>query len=242
MGEEQRYDWQNKAFRHKQREEWHEAIECYKNAIECREKFEGEVEELFIIDIYENNLHDYKMAEVWSMTLQKPFRAELDVDMLLRRGLWRKAFLQAERDMKENLDSMHHFFVDTYDLYDKHRHDDLEENMTASNWYEAFINCCSISFLNTTNDLMKVFGKALVEIGGIDEVDEYEDELGDIKHTIDDILQKIDVLTMKTKCSNSVCIWPPMPIDYPNDEAHWHKELEEKASLVKQLPIKTNAE
>lgn len=242
MGEEQRYDWQNKAFRHKQREEWHEAIECYKNAIECREKFEGEVEELFIIDIYENNLHDYKMAEVWSMTLQKPFRAELDVDMLLRRGLWRKAFLQAERDMRGLLNTMHYFFVDNYDLYDKHRNNDPEEDLTAADWYDAFNNCCSIDFLNTTNELLKVFGKAISDIGGKDEVDEFEDELGNIMHTVGTILQKIDVLTMKTKCSDSVGIWPPMPKDYPNDATHWHKELEEKASLVKQLPIKTNAE
>ena len=235
MDEEQRYKWQSQAYRHKQNKEWREAIECYKKAIECREFFEGEIEELQIINIYENNLHDYKMAEIWSMTLQKPFKAELDVDMLLRRGLWRKGFLQAERDMRSLLDTMHHFLVDSYDLFDRHRHDDPEENMTAVNWYDAFINCCSIDFLTTTNDLMKVFGKTLVDIGGKDEVDEYEDELCNIRHTIDDMLQKRDAFTMKTGYDNSVEIWPPIPKDYNNDEGCWHMELKERVLLSKQL-------
>lgn len=237
MDKEQRYDWQKKAFRHKQREEWREAIGCYKNAIECREKPGGEVEELFIIDIYENHLHDYKMAEVWSMTLQKPFRAELDADMLLRRGLWRKAFLQVERDMRENLDTMHHFFIDTYKLYDKHRHDDPEVDFTASNWYDAFINCCSIDSLRTINSLMKVFGKA---INDIDSVDEYEDELCDIRNTIDAILQEKDELTMMEKNEKSVEIWPPMPLNYSHNEICWHDELKEKALLSKILPTEND--
>ena len=236
MDEEQRYDWQKKAYRHKPREEWCEAIECYKRAIECREKTEGEIEELFIMDIYEKHLHDYKMAEVWSMTLQKPFKAEIGVDMLLRRGLWRKAFLQTERDMRENLDAMHHFFVDTYNMYDEHRNDDPEEDMTAVNWYDAFQNCCSIDFLRILNNLLKVFGKAINGIDSVNAVDEYEDELCDIRNTIDAMLQKKDKMMITPRKEKSVEIWPPMPSNYPYSEDIWHEELEKRASLSKALP------
>src|SRR5574344_1070005 len=60
------------AERHEEKEEWREAIECYKNAIANRECIEGEIEELKIIDIYEYKLHNYKMAEIWCMVLPKP--------------------------------------------------------------------------------------------------------------------------------------------------------------------------
>ena len=225
----EREKWHNLAETHEKNEEWKEAIECYKKSIACRKLYDdGFKEELSIIDIYENKLHDYKMAEVWRMSM--PDESELDTDMLLRRGLWRKAFLQNRNHLEKCLDKMNDYLIKDYDGYAK------PFDMDADNClYERFV-CDSAEYLSSINDILKTFGKAIFsEIDGC--AANYSIYLEQIRDTVNTILEEEDVYVLESKVSDDVEVWPPKPDDYPNDEMEWHRELEMRADKAKQFVL-----
>lgn len=213
MVEEQRYNWLMQAERHEEKEEWCEAIECYKNAIANRESIEGELEELKVIDIYEYKLHNYKMANIWCMVLPKPFMPKLSTGMLLHRNLWQQAFTRTKKEIEDGLDWVENEFSNYGGTFD----------------YDSFING-SINLLDALNVMMKVLGKACNEIDKVSAMDNLEDYLKDIRNTIDEIVshkQIYDTYEPSTP-KEEINIWPNMPNGYPENEEHWRQELEER--------------
>ena len=112
------------------------------------------------------------------------------IEDLLERGLWQRAFLQASKNLDDSLKEMHSFQIKHYDVYENHRDEDPEINDTAGLWYDAFVNSSTGKFLPSINNLLKVFGKAINEIDSVNAVVNYDVELGEIRDTIDSILQQ----------------------------------------------------
>lgn len=213
MVEEQRYNWLMQAERHEEKEEWCEAIECYKNAIANRESIEGELEELKVIDIYEYKLHNYKMANIWCMVLPKPFMPKLSTGMLLHRNLWQQAFTRTKKEIEDGLDWVENEFSNYGGTFD----------------YDSFING-SINLLDALNVMMKVLGKACNEIDKVSAMDNLEDYLKDIRNTIDEIVshkQIYDTYEPSTP-KEEINIWPNMPNNHTENMEHWQQELEER--------------
>ena len=197
---------------------WREAIECYRKVIESNGSY-AETARWKAADVFENKLHDYKMAEVWGVSND----TELSIEMLLRRNLWRRAFIQVIRNIEDNQEALQGILIKEYDERDK---DDF--------WHEKFTNH-SVDTLCAINDYLKVFRKANIELNGGD-LFNYEKWLKSIQNNIGSFyVIEENELQENLKPTEEVKIWPPVPQGYPYDEEHWHKELEERAELAKQL-------
>lgn len=197
---------------------WRGAIECYRKAVESN-GFYAETARCKAADVFENKLHDYRMAEVWGVS----YDTELGIDMLLRRNLWRRAFIQARRDVDDNIEALQGLLIKEFD-----------ERGKDNFWHEKFTNH-SVDMLCAINDYLKVFRKANIELNGGD-LFNYEKWLNFIQNSIGAfyVIEK-NKLQGNPKPTEKVKIWPPVPQDYPYDEEHWHSELEERAELAKKL-------
>lgn len=113
-----------------------------------------------------------------------------DIDILLGQEQWRDAFLIAKRNMIDGLEKMEHFFKKDYEVMKAHKDDDPEENDISSALYQDFINICTVSFLPSINNLLKVFNAATYEMDGEDAVLNYDDELENIQDTLNELLEE----------------------------------------------------
>lgn len=197
---------------------WRGAIACYRKVVEGN-GFNTDVARWRISEVFDKKLRDYKMAEMWRMF----YDTELDIEMLLRRNLWQRAFVQAKRDVEDNLEALEGLLVEAYDERDENDF-----------WHEMFTNH-SVDLLCAINDYLKVLRKANVELNGGD--------LFNYEKWLDSILKSIGEFYVieenepqgNSKPTEEVEIWPPIPQGYPYDEEHWHRELEERARSAKQL-------
>lgn len=112
------------------------------------------------------------------------------IDSLLERGLWQRAFLQVSKNLDDSLKEMHSFLIKHYDIYEDHRDEDPDVDDTAGLWYDAFVNSSTGKLLPSINNLLKVFGKAINEIDRVNAVENFDDELEEIRETIDVILHE----------------------------------------------------
>lgn len=191
---------------------WRGAIECYRKAVEGNGYY-ADIARWKAVNVFENILHDYRMAEMWQMA----YDTKLDIEELLHRNLWRRAFIQAKRDVDDNLEALHGLLVKEYDEREK---DDF--------WHEKFTNH-SVDTLCAINDYLKVFRKANIELNGGD-LFNYEKWLKSIQNSIGSfyVIEENEPQE-NLKPTEEVKIWPPVPQGYPYNEEHWHKELEERA-------------
>ena len=112
------------------------------------------------------------------------------IDSLLERGLWQRAFLQVSKNLDDSLKEMHSFLIKHYDIYEDHRDEDPDVDDTAGLWYDSFVNSSTGKLLPSINNLLKVFGKAINEIDRVNAVENFDDELEEIRETIDVILHE----------------------------------------------------
>ena len=75
--------------------------------------------------------------------------------------------------------------MDTYDIYEAHKDDDVEVNDICSGWAQRFSDESLLYLLPSINVMLKFFGKAIVSFYSCNAALEYEEELNEIKSTIE---------------------------------------------------------
>lgn len=105
-------------------------------------------------------------------------------DKLIEEDLWVKAFPFVRMSMEEAMKVIGNR-MDTYVIYEKHKDDDVEVNDICSGWAERFGDECLLYLLPSINIMLKFFGKAIISLDSCDAALEYEEELNEIKCTIE---------------------------------------------------------
>ena len=111
------------------------------------------------------------------------FELEL-ADKLTENDLWVKAFPFVRMSMEKAMEVISSR-MDTYDIYEAHKDDEVEINDICSGWAERFGDECLAYLLPSINVMLKFFGKAIVNLDSCNAALEFEDELNEIKGTIE---------------------------------------------------------
>ena len=106
-------------------------------------------------------------------------------DTLLKNGEWRQAFPWAKKAMEQSLAKMQEYYIDTYDIYEKHRDNDPEIDPTAGGWFDSYTDANVEFFLPALKNLLRLFDMAINEIDRCNAAVNYEDELEEIKQIVD---------------------------------------------------------
>lgn len=112
------------------------------------------------------------------------------IDRSLERGHWRDAVPLIRKNMEECLKDMQWFSEEKYDIFQKHKADDPNVNDTSAILYNAFSNNCVSYLLPTINDLLKLFWEAISDMDGVYPAMNYENQLEDIRNTVNLILEE----------------------------------------------------
>ena len=117
------------------------------------------------------------MMELYTFELQL-------ADKLTENDLWVKAFPFVRMSMEKAMEVMGDR-MDTYDIYETHKDDDVEVNDICSGWAQRFSDESLLYLLPSINVMLKFFGKAIVSLYSCNAALEYEEELNEIKSTIE---------------------------------------------------------
>lgn len=102
-------------------------------------------------------------------------------DTLLRIGEWRQAFPLAKRAMEKSMEEMGKTFKYDYNILKK----DPEENPETGICFDRFVESNVQHFLPAIRNMLRVFDMAINDIDRCNAAVNYEDELEEIKQTVD---------------------------------------------------------
>ena len=118
---------------------------------------------------------------------------QMMVENLLEIGQWRQAFPLAKKAMEQSLAKMQEYYIDTYDIYEKHRGNDPETDPTAGGWFDSYTDANAGFFLPAIKNLLRLFDMAINNIDRCHAASNYEDELEEIKQIIDKMVHDAKV-------------------------------------------------
>ncbi|MBO4586553.1 MAG: hypothetical protein J5677_01890 [Bacteroidales bacterium] len=118
---------------------------------------------------------------------------QMMVENLLEIGQWRQAFPLAKKAMEQSLAKMQEYYIDTYDIYEKHRSNDPETDPTAGGWFDSYTDANAGLFLPAIKNLLRLFDMAINDIDRCHAASNYEDELEEIKQIIDKMVHDAKV-------------------------------------------------
>ena len=156
----------------------------------------------------DSSVNDFKVAmvsirgtkaEPWLLVASNPHTQIIEnpeqmmADNLLEIGQWRQAFPWARKAMERGLEKMQKYYIDTYDIYEKHRDDDPEIDPTAGGWFDSYTDANCGYFLPAIKNLLRLFDMAINDIDTHNAAYNYEEEIEEIKKIADKMQNDLDL-------------------------------------------------